>query len=618
MIFDIETDGLLDEATKIHVMAYTTKTGAVKFTHDYDNMRDLLSSAKVLIGHNIICFDIPAIEKLLGIKVKAKLVDTLALSWYLNHDKIRHGLEPYGEYYGVEKPKIADWANLTRQEYAHRCVEDVKINKLLWEDLKIKLLSLYNTKEEADRLISYLSFKMSCVRLQERNKWKLDVGLAKETLYQLQEVEEETINLLKTHMPKVPKYVAKTRPAKPFKKDGSWSTHGANWFNLLRKNNLPADYLGEVKVLVAEEEPNPGSHEQVKEWLFSLGWKPKTFKYDKNPDGTDRLIPQVRVDGEDGKELCSSVLKLVDKEPAIKVLDKLSVVQHRITIFKGFLDNEKDGWITASVGGLTNTLRFKHRVLVNLPGVNKPLGDKVRGCLTAPEGYILCGSDMTSLEDTTKKHYMWDFDPEYVKEMSTPGFDPHLDLAKFAKVVTTKEVSDYVNKVEGSKDLKPIRKQYKVANYACVYGVGAGKLARETGLSVTEARKLIDSYWARNWSVRAVCDTIIIKTVDGQAWLQNPISKFWYSLRNEKDIFSTLNQGTGVYCFDTWIKFFLKKTDTLVGQFHDEIILCIPNGTEEDYKELLEWAMDETNKKLNLNVKLGIDIQFGKRYSEIH
>jgi hypothetical protein len=34
-------------------------------------------------------------------------------------------------------------------------------------------------------------------------------------------------------------------------------------------------------------------------------------------------------------------------------------------------------------------------------------------------------------------------------------------------------------------------------------------------------------------------------------WLYNPVSKFWYSAIY-KDIFSTLNQGTGVYCFDTW------------------------------------------------------------------
>ena len=62
MIFDVEADGLLDEATKIHVLAYRTKEG-IKHTHDYEEMRTLLLNAKVLIGHNIVCYDIPVLKR---------------------------------------------------------------------------------------------------------------------------------------------------------------------------------------------------------------------------------------------------------------------------------------------------------------------------------------------------------------------------------------------------------------------------------------------------------------------------------------------------------------------------------------------------------------------------
>mgnify|MGYP002878897845 CR=1 FL=1 len=61
--------------------------------------------------------------------------------------------------------------------------------------------------------------------------------------------------------------------------------------------------------------------------------------------------------------------------------------------------------------------------MVNLPGVDRPWGKEIRGCLTAPTGYVLCGADMTSLEDTTKRHYMQPYDPDYVHEMSQAGFD---------------------------------------------------------------------------------------------------------------------------------------------------------------------------------------------------
>ena len=161
-VFDIETDGLLDELTKIHVMSWSNDMGEVKHTHDYDEMRYVLLNSETLVGHNIIRFDIPVVEKVLGIEVKARLIDTLALSWYLHHDRMKHGLEGYGEDYGVPKPKIADWSNLTPEEYAHRCNEDVKINARLWRDLDIKLKKLYPDEDEKWRFIEYLTFKLQC------------------------------------------------------------------------------------------------------------------------------------------------------------------------------------------------------------------------------------------------------------------------------------------------------------------------------------------------------------------------------------------------------------------------------------------------------------------------
>jgi hypothetical protein len=178
MIFDIETDGLLDDLTKIHVMSYSPDGNKVYHTHDYDEMRRLLLEADKLIGHNIIRFDIPAVENVLKIKVKATLIDTLALSWYLNHHRPKHGLEGYGEDYGVPKPQIEDWNNLTPEEYAHRCDEDVKINSRLWRDLGYKLSKLYPNPIDRDKFIDYLSFKLDCAREQEALQWKLDVKKA--------------------------------------------------------------------------------------------------------------------------------------------------------------------------------------------------------------------------------------------------------------------------------------------------------------------------------------------------------------------------------------------------------------------------------------------------------
>lgn len=632
-VFDIEANGLLDKATKIHCLSYTSPgSDEVQTLTTYEEMREFLLNTDTLIGHNIILFDAPLLEKLLNIKIKAKLIDTLALSWYLHHDRLIHGLDSYGADYGVPKPKVDDWENLTLKEYCHRCEEDVKINQRLWSDLRRKLLDLYVSKKEADRFISYLMFKMECAALQQKSQWKLNKKLATETRDKLLALQEEKIAELKLRMPKVQKYAMRTRPAKPFKKDGSLSTHGVRWFALLRKHGLPEDYEGEVKVVVAEEEPNPGSNMQVKDWLFSLGWEPQAFKYDKNKEtGEERKIPQVRIEGDEGKELCPSVKELIKVEPAIEVLEGLTVIQHRLSIFEGFLNNEKNGFLTAEIGGLTNTLRFKHRVLVNLPGVQRPWGKEIRGSLIAREGMELCGSDVSSLEDNTKRHYMWDYDPEYVKEMSRPGFDPHLDLALFAGAIVQEDIDHYNLLKKKSKDgplkdyekerftwLDLLRKAYKVTNYSATYGVGAPKLSRTSGLPLKEAERLLKAYWERNWSIKKFAEDQTVKHCNGSMWVFNPVSKFWYPLRNEKDIFSTINQSTGVFVFDSWVKEIFKKRKQLTAQFHDEIVLEIKKGNRDKCTKLLKEAMAEVNNKLKLNVVIDVDVQFGDCYADIH
>lgn len=612
-VFDIETDGLLDDLTKIHVLSYSYDGKEVVSTGDYDEMREFFETHHYLIGHNIILFDIPAVEKVLGIKVKARLVDTLALSWYVNHHRTKHGLEGYGEDYGVPKPVIKDWDSLTYEEYAHRCSEDVKINSRLWRDLWHKLNKLYQDESELDRLIDYLSFKMDCIREQETLGWKLDVERAQEAYDEIMRLKQEKEEQLADAMPRRVLTAVKTRPKVMHKKDGSLSSHGERWVELCKEHKMP-ETTQSLTVVTGEEKANPNSVDQVKQWLFGLGWKPKTFKFIRDSKtGQERMLEQVRKDG----ELCESVLDLVPMDSSVELLDGLTVLSHRAGILKGFLESHKDGWLKAEVAGLTNTLRFKHRKpLVNLPGVDKPYGDVIRGVLTCPEGYTLCGSDMTSLEDTTKRHYMKPLDPDYVEEMSREGFDPHLDLAKFAGDITQEEIDAY-NKGERP-DIKHLRKAYKVVNYSATYGVGAAKLARETGKSEREAKALLEAFWQRNWSVDKVAKGLRVREVNGGMWLLNPVSGFWISLRSDKDRFSSLNQSTGVFCFDSWVAVCRKNGIKTIGQFHDEVIALVERGKEQETQDVMEKAVQKVNDKLKLNVPLGCDVQFGQTYAEIH
>ncbi len=611
-VFDVEGDGL--QPTKIWCLSKQEGKKLVSTT-DYSKMRKFLTTVDVLVGHNITRWDIPHLERLLSITITAKIVDTLALSWYLEPKRVMHGLANWGEEFGVPKPPIDDWDNLTVEEYVHRCEEDVKINTLLWERFWKHLMLLYGSEEEAWRLIDYLSFKMDCAREQERHRWKLDVDRCENVLEKLSKDKEEKIAGLLLTMPKVAERASKSPPKKMYKKDGSLSSLGMQWQEFLLENNLPDTHNEPIEYIKRLKEPNPNSNPQLKSWLYGLGWEPETFKYDRNKETGDvRKIEQIN--RPHGAGICPSIKRLYSKEPSLELLDGLSVISHRISILKGFLSAvDEDGYVQAQVQGLTNTLRWKHKVCVNLPGIDKPYGDDIRGCLICPEGYVLVGSDMSSLEDRTKQHYMWDFDPDYVKEMMTDDFDPHLDLCVSGGLLSTTQVAAHK---AGESDFSSKRKLGKAANYACVYGAGGATVARSANITEAEGNKLVEAYWKRNWSVEAIAKSQTVKQCRRQKWLYNPVSKLWYSLRAEKDRFSTLNQGTGVWCFDTWVKYQRQKGLPIIGQFHDETINLVKEKNKDKAAEVLRWAIEETNKELNLNRELDIDVQFGVNYSQIH
>ena len=483
-----------------------------------------------------------------------------------------------------------------------------------------------NLPENAWRYIKYLSFKMDCAAEQEEVMWRMDRPKAQKHYDELLLAQEEkTVELAKA-MPKKVLTRQVSMPKVMTKKDGSASANAIKWYDLLKQQKLPKDTAGPITIVTGYEDGNPGSPSQVKDWLFSLGWRPATFKFDRNKKtGEEKQTPQVRyLKGHEKEgELCDSVLRLAKKDPAVEILDGLTIINHRLGFFKSMLENsfEVNGkwFVRAEIAGLTNTMRFKHsKPMANLPGVDKPWGEEIRSCFIAPDDdHVLCGWDMVSLESTTKRHFMYPHDPDYVHEMSQPGFDEHLDLAKSAGAITQQDIDEYN---QGTRpDIKPVRKLYKPANYAGIYGVREKTLSRQTGLPVSQCKDLLEAYWQRNWSVMKVAKEQFVKTLkDGSMWLKNPVSGFYYSLRYDKDRFSTLNQGTGVYCFDRMVALARNSGLKFCGQFHDEGAFPVKRGLEEEARVTLNKCVVDLNKQLDLHIKLDIDMKFGGSYSEVH
>ena len=517
---DLESDGLLDIATKLHVLSYQMQDkNVMSFNASSQESRIKaffqwhIDSETPVVFHSGIWFDIPLMEKLYGMDLsKLMVIDTLPLSWYLNISRKKHGLDSFFEDYGIAKPKVDDWENLSYEEYQYRCQEDVRINKALWEDFKNRLVEMYtqvkenidagnvggtrvsedeelyidglvglSVDEHIDNILSFLMFKADCAVLQEKTMWEVDVPYLQKSEVELRELTERASKELESVMPPVAKYSIRKPPAKMFKKNGELSAIGGRWNELqeLVKSgekdafgNLLAKVVqvDEISELTSLAPPNINSVQQVKDFLTSKGWIPQTFKYVrddvvfqewidskpregskrgdwtkwKNSKPVDRPIAQITVEGDDGKELCPSILELAEDVPEVRALENYSMIKHRLGTVQGFLSNLKSGkFLQARIAGYTNSLRVKHTEIVNLPKASKPFAEAIRGCLIAGKGKISLGSDMSGIEDRVKAHFVLPHDPEYVATVSADDYDPHLATALASGSITKDEMEFY-------------------------------------------------------------------------------------------------------------------------------------------------------------------------------
>lgn len=634
---DIETTGLLkqmmkQEAPRLHNFGFidmTSKEEVVMEWTERKRIQDWLDTGPTLVMHNGATFDFEAL-RFLGYDVsKCTLIDTLWISWYLEPRRIKHGLEGYGEEFGVPKPVIEDWENQTQEEYNHRVIEDCKIQAMLWERQYSELLQIYRSPQEVRRFVEYLMSKARQQVIQQRTRWKLNIPKAVAFKEKLEPMILTKTSELEKSMPQIPEYTLQTYPAKTHKNNGQLSTAGMKWKAVCDANGLDwKDKSIVLKRLKGYKEPNANSHVQVKDWLFELGWVPETFKFDRNKEtGETRQIPQITLKDDDGNpEICPSLHKLAEANPGkgIEHLIGLGVYKHRLSVVNGFLrDVDDEGFLTAECGGLTNTLRLKHRQLVNLPSTRVFGGEELRGMLEAEDdSYEMLGSDLASLEDRCKHHFQWQYDPEYVKKQLAEDYDAHLAIGVIGGFITEKESQDHKDGIAKCKQ----RPMFKTTNYACQYGAGVATVARSAKCDQATGARLHKAYWDLNWSIKEISANTTVKTVDGKMWQQNPVNGFWYSLRSDKDRFSTLCQGTGAYVFDIWCNAVIDicnerygQDPKLSGQFHDELILQVKKGYRELWNGIVGVeAMERANKILKMNRKVACEVQFGDNYSQIH
>lgn len=229
-VFDLESDNLLFRGTVIWcIVIKDIDTGEV-FKFPPNKIRqglEVLSSFKMIIGHNICGFDVPFIHKFYPKWPHGKLRDTLCMSKLFNPERWQgHRLETYGEQFGRYKPVHEDWSKFT-PEMMHRCSEDVEINHMTYDYLVNKYARGWDWMDALE-----LEQEFSTDQAYQE---VAGVDIDQELAYELvDKIDKEVFEMDPILLSRMPKRLVKVNQGKEvkkvFNKDGSYHANVKKWF----------------------------------------------------------------------------------------------------------------------------------------------------------------------------------------------------------------------------------------------------------------------------------------------------------------------------------------------------------------------------------------------------
>jgi hypothetical protein len=482
LVFDIETDGLLEELTKIHSLCIkNSETGQTWSCADQPGHPsiqrglEILQTPDTIVGHNIVGFDLLAIQKLFPEwKPKGLVRDTMILAqiiWpnILDYSvRLRrkygpdilpgqliksHSLEAWGYRLRCHKGKFGkttDWQFWTPEMQSY-CEQDVNVTEKLW--------NLVLTKNYPERPIEIEHEFARIMRLQElagvnfdrRKAEELYARLSKrraELLVELQELFQPWWMPVDGHWSEDRKVRWKDISKKKATKGQVVATYEFNAhagdakFTIPKVGNKTKGIVKGcpfTKVKLVEFNPNSGDH-IANRFQTLYGWQPVVK--------TETGLPKV------DEEILSEL-----EYPGVKDLLEYMVVAKRISqLAEGntaWLKHEHNGQIHGRILCTSGTATFRcAHVTPNLgqvPAVGKPYGKECRELFYASPGWVMVGCDASGLEARCLSHYTCPYDG-----------------GSFRDVVLSGDIHEENMRVTGIKE-RPIVKRFF---YGYMYGAG--------------------------------------------------------------------------------------------------------------------------------------------------
>jgi DNA polymerase I-like protein with 3'-5' exonuclease and polymerase domains len=574
LVFDIETDGL-DASVIWCIVAKDIDTKQV-YSFSPSNIEEgieLLAKSKILIGHNILGFDIPVLEKLTDISFKnKKIIDTLVLSRLANPERDGHGLKAWGFKLNYHKGLMQeeDFKEYT-PEMLEYCINDVELNALVFQAL---LTELTDFDEESIKLEHQVA---KILKDQENYGFMLDVEKAHKLLATLKQTNQEIVE--EVHKVFLPKKVKLKTVVPKFKKDGTLSKQGLTEEEYeCYSQKHPTQVLAFDRYKI--QDFNLNSRKQIGEYLQDFGWKPKKF----TPTG------QPIVD--------ESTLNAIEDISQAKLISEFLLLNKRVALVDSWFKNLKGDRVHGYAvhnGAVTGRMTHFKPNMAQIPATYSPYGKDCRSCWTVPEGYKLVGIDASGLELRMLAHYM--NDRSYTNEVLNG--DIHTANQKLAGLESRDKSKKFI--------------------YAYLYGAGNERLGSVVGGSRKDGKRLRESFLANLPALANLKDRVeraskrgFLKGLDGRK----------VTIRSEHAALNTLLQSAGAIIMKKALVLFVDSIKHLDAQ-------CVANVHDEWQVECLEKDAEEVGQRgvqaivdagiyFDLRCPLDGEYKIGDNWSDTH
>ena len=618
LIWDLETDNLLHDVTKIHCLVVIDEADGIAQCFINDNMLEgikYLFSASKIVGHNILGFDLEVIKKLYGLEYSGEVFDTLLCSRLIWSDiypvdikehaqflpkKLwgQHSLEAWGYRLKELKGDFGEQENaweVFTPEMLKYCEQDVRVTTKLYQKMAALNYSAQAIKLEHD-FAKIIQFQERTGVLFDKPKAiQLYTTLSKRRL----ELELECSKVFPGWWVdmKTPEYYTLSICAQfagGVSAMGHFPTKGAALKAGKEEGFKPKDMLIEPGPMAKKHTPfNPGSRMHIARALTeTYGWKPTEF-----------------TEGGDAKVDDEILGKLV--YPEAKILTEYLMVGKRIgQIAEGenaWIKLEKQGRIYGRVttnGAATGRCTHSNPNMAQVPACGAPYGKDCRELFTVPLGYKLVGWDASGLELRCLAHYMAPYDG-----------------GAYAKELLSGDIHTLNQKAAGL----PTRDNAKKFIYVYLYGGGDDLLGAVVGKGAAEGKRLKAQFLKQTPALKRLREDVIraskrgyLKGLDGRH----------VPIRSEHAALNTLLQGAGAIACKLSLIILDNKLSGLgwrkgstwspVLNVHDEVQAEVKEDLASFYGEMAVQSIQEAGTQLGFKCPLTGEYKIGNNWKETH